>query len=209
MRQYIHTIALVQKALLGIGIIILMVLPLGILFYPDFVWSHSESLYMVVHITLLFVMLIRPLADIFTSTRLIRPLVTLRKGFGVVSASIVVSFILAKFIADPVGYLSAYGTLKYWSLTNGVLFAHLADITAVILLITSNVFSKRVMGAWWKRVQRLSYVYFYASMCFVYIAYDEAIAPYAILSVTLLTAIAFVANQLRTTPSVPVTPTKI
>lgn len=203
MRQYIQTIALTQKILLLVGILILITLPLSLLFTPDFVWAHSDTLYTIVHITLLFVMLIRPLADIFTSTRLVRPLVTLRKGFGVVSASIVVSFILAKFITDPVGYLSAFGTARYWSLVNGVLFAHLADITAIILLITSNTFSKRIMGVWWKRVQRLSYVYFYASMCFVYIAYDAPIAPYALLSVTLLTTIAFITNQIKTPLLVP------
>lgn len=61
------------KILLLVGILILMTLPLSLLFTPDFVWAHSDTLYTIVHITLLFVMLIRPLADIFTSTRLIRP----------------------------------------------------------------------------------------------------------------------------------------
>ena len=197
MKKYIQTIALVQEILLGIGILTLITLPLGVLFKPDIVGASATSLYLAVHITLLFVMLIRPLADIFSGVKFLRPLVILRKGFGVVSASIVVSFILAKFITDPIGYVSAYGTTSYWSLVNGVLFAHLADITAIILLITSNKLSKRLMGVWWKRVQRLSYVYFYASMCFVYIAYDEMIAPYAILAVTLFTTIAFIVNSMK------------
>jgi len=124
-------------------------------------------------------------------------LVILRKGTGVFSASIIVSFILAKLIVDPSGYLSSFSTLSYWSVTNLALFAHLADISAVLLLVTSNQLSKRLLQKNWKRIQRLSYVYFYASATYViFILHDSKVIWYLII-VTILTLLAFFNNRQR------------
>lgn len=112
------------------------------------------------------------------------------------SASIVVSFILAKIIVDPVGYLTAFGEPAYWSLNHFALLAHLADITAVILLITSNNFSKRIMGIWWKRVQRLSYVYFYASAFYVFAVFGTTSVFIYMLIISIVTVAAFIANSI-------------
>lgn len=199
MKYYIKTISYVQELLLGIGILTLMVLPLAILFNVDIVLSRTMTLYSLVHITVFFVMVIRPLADIFTGTIYIRPLVPLRKGFGVVSASIVVSFLIAKIITDPSGYLQDLFTLSYWSLTNNALLAHLADITAVLLLITSNTFSKRILGTWWKRIQRLSYVYFFASGLYVYLSFGENLVLTFMAIVAIVTLIAYIKNTLKST----------
>jgi len=192
MKYYIKAISYTQEFLLGLGIFILTALPLAVLY--DIEAVTSLVLYDVVHITLFFVMVIRPLADIWTNTQYVRPLVILRKGFGVVSASIVVAFLLAKLIADPSGYIQNFFTTAYWSLENYALFAHLADVTAILLLITSNKFSKRVLGAWWKRIQRLSYVYFYASALYVYLSFGENLILSFMAIVTIVTIVAYVKN---------------
>jgi len=197
MKYYIKAISYTQEFLLGLGIFILMALPLAVLYDIEAVTSQSLALYDVVHITLFFVMVIRPLADIWTSTQYVRPLVILRKGFGVVSASIVVAFLLAKIIADPSGYIQNFFTTAYWSLENYALFAHLADVTAILLLVTSNRFSKRVLGAWWKRIQRLSYVYFYASALYVYLSFGENLILSFMAIVTIVTLVAYVKNTLK------------
>lgn len=200
MRTYIRTIGIIQKIALGLGIALLALLPPIFLLYPEYVRPNIPSLYDIAHMSVFFVMIVRPLADIFKSTMYIRPLVILRKGFGVLSASIIIAFILTKLIADPLGYLSAYGTLEYWSLTQGALLAHLADVTAVILLITSNNFSKRVMGAWWKRVQRLSYIYFYASSLYVFTQFGSIEVLGYILVVTIVTLTALIINRSKSIP---------
>lgn len=197
MKYYIKAISYTQEFLLGLGIFILMALPLAVLYDIDAVTAQTMTLYDVVHITLFFVMVIRPLADIWTTTQYIRPLVILRKGFGVVSASIVVAFLLAKIIADPSGYIQNFFTTAYWSLENYALFAHLADVTAILLLITSNKFSKRILGVWWKRIQRLSYVYFYASALYVYLSFGENLILSFMVIVTIVTLVAYVKNTLK------------
>lgn len=196
MKHYLTTIKYAQELLLGIGILILALLPLVMVFgaVSD---ATTQTLFAISHTLLFFVMIIRPLADIFITTRWIRPLVILRKGTGVVSAAIIVSFIIAKLITGPVLYFASIGTSAYWSLGNYALFAHAADISAVLLLVTSNNFSKRVLGVWWKRIQKLAYVYFYGSALYVLLSYGSVHQLIAIILVTVLTYIAFIKNKQR------------
>jgi hypothetical protein len=114
---------------------------------------------------------------------------------GVLSASIIVSFILSKIIIDPVGYFIDFSTARYWSLENLRLFAHLADISAILLLTTSNNLSKKLLGKGWKRVQLLSYVYFYASAAYVFFILDETFLLVYVFLVTLFTTLAWLRNH--------------
>lgn len=200
MKQYIQIITTTQKVLLALGILTLMTLPLALLMRSDSIDPYTSILYNIAHMAVFFVMTIRPLADIYTSTTYIRPLVILRKGFGVLSASIITAFILAKLIADPLGYLSSWFTYAYWSPENGAILAHLADITAIILLVTSNNFSKRIMSVWWKRVQRLSYVYFYASAVYVFTQFGSLEVLAYLMIVTLVTSVAYILNRSKAVP---------
>jgi len=198
MKSYLYLIGRTQTFLLGISVFMLMTLPGLLALYPDtFSGPVIDHLYTASHFALFFVMSVRPLADIFTDTRWIRPLVILRKGAGVFSASIIVSFILSKFIVDPSGFLGDFGTMAYWSFHNFALFTHLADISAVLLLITSNNLSKRLLGKNWKRIQRLSYVYFYGSTIYVLFIYSDPVALFYLIVVTFLTIMAFGMNRSR------------
>ncbi|HAS80926.1 MAG: NADH dehydrogenase subunit 5 [Candidatus Nomurabacteria bacterium GW2011_GWE1_32_28] len=198
MRTYLKTIKYLQKIFLFISIITMMVLPIMIVFYPYFVSNTVVSkLYFISHVFLFFVMMIRPLADIFINVKWIRPLVILRKGAGVLSASIIISFILAKLIIDPVAYFTSIGTLKYWSMVNYVVLAHIADLSAIILIVTSNNFSKRILGDWWKKVQKLSYVYFYGSVLYVYLSYKDIDLLIMLLITTALIFVASIKNEKR------------
>lgn len=198
MKAYLQTIKYTQEILLGISILILMILPSFLVFQVDQISdTFIQKLYAFSHISLFFVMMIRPLADIFLQNKWIRPLVILRKGIGVFSASIIVSFILAKIIISPSEYFSNILTLKYWSMDNFALFAHLADISAILLLITSNNLSKKLLGSWWKKIQKLSYVYFYGSALYVYLSYNDTHLLYAMILVTVFTFWAYLKNRKR------------
>jgi DMSO/TMAO reductase YedYZ heme-binding membrane subunit len=142
-------------------------------------------------------MIIRPLADIFTKSTKIRPLVILRKGVGVLSASIIVSFILAKIIIDPSGYFGSLITSQYWSFENLAVLAHLGDLSAIVLIVTSNNLSKRILGGWWKRIQRLSYIYFYASSLYVFFIFNDTVVLLSMILVTVLTYVAHIKNKKR------------
>ncbi len=198
MKTYMNIIKFFKEFFLGGAILIMLVLPLVLVFKSE---PLSEAtilrLYDISHVSIFFVMLVRPLADIFFNTKWIRPLVTLRKGVGVLSASIVMSFIFSKIIIDAKGYLGGLLTLEYWSLANYALVAHLADISAVILLITSNKLSKNILGTWWKKIQKLSYVFFYASSLYVYLTYGHISMLVSMCIITIVTTLAYFKNKQR------------
>lgn len=196
MKTYFAIIAKTQEVLLGLSIVILATLPAALALDPT--WFTNQTyvmLYAVSHLALFLVMVVRPLADILRGVPWLRPLVILRKGFGVFSAAIIVSFILAKIIIDAGGYFGSFLTLEYWSLQNLALLAHLADISAVLLLVTSNNLSKQLLGKNWKRIQRLSYVYFYASSIYVVFILDETLPLFYMIVVTFVTVLAWLRNH--------------
>lgn len=195
MKIYLTIIRYLQSITLGLGVLLLIILPSLLTLAPDLV--STTLLFAVAHTTLFFVMVVRPLADILPQFSFIRPLVILRKGIGVLSASIIVSFILSKLIIDASGYLEGYLSLSYWSFSSLAFFAHSADIAAVILLITSNNLSKKLLGANWKRIQKLSYVYFYASGIYVFASFGDTLVLSYMVIVTLLTGLAYLSNKQR------------
>lgn len=197
MRAYIKTIGLVQTYLVGGSVLYLMVAPIVLAYFPDILPGNTYStLYLVSLLSVTAVMSIRPLADILTGARFVRPLVILRKGFGILSASIIVGFSFSKMLlVGPVAYLALLGTSAYWSLDGYALIAHLGDLSAIILLITSNNYSKRILGIWWKRIQRLAYVYFYAGATYEVLAFQSLVALVALITVSVLVALAWIMNR--------------
>lgn len=195
MKTYLTTIKYLQTITLSLGVSLLIILPSILTLAPDAV--STSLLFAVAHTTLFLVMAIRPLADLLPQFRFIRPLVILRKGVGVLSASIIVSFIISKLIMDAGGYLESYLSLDYWSVSNLALFAHSADVAAVILLITSNNLSKKILGANWKRIQKLAYVYFYASGIYVFGQFGDTLVLTYMVIVTVLTTLAYLSNKQR------------
>jgi DMSO/TMAO reductase YedYZ heme-binding membrane subunit len=192
-----RTLPFIQNILLGVSILILLILPTSLAFYPEyFPASIIALLFSISHVAVFFTMAIRPLADLTPSLPSLRRLILLRQGFGVLSASIPISLLLAKIIISPVAFFANMGTLTYWSLQNFALLAHLADISALILIITSNTASKLLLGAWWKRVQRLSYVYFYTSMVYVLFAQGHTEALVSLLAITFLTLGAYLKKKI-------------
>lgn len=200
MKTYLRTIKILQQFFLGISIIIMFVFPLVLAFMPQALSEQTIlNIYDVSHVAIFFVMLIRPLADIFIKVPWIRPLVILRKGIGVFSASIVVSFMFAKLIVDPSFFAGAFLTSGYWSIQNFALLAHLADISAIILLVTSNNLSKKLLHSWWKKVQKLSYVFFYGSSLYVFLSFGNIHLLYSMVIITFVTFLAYVLNTRRKT----------
>lgn len=205
-KRFFKTITVIQESLLGISIALLAFGPVVLVVWGHLIpFSIIGALYTLSLIAVTLVMSIRPFADITNDVPQIRALVILRKGFGVLSASIIVTFLLAKLIEPGSTYLSSMLTSTYWSLDRYALFAHLGDITGIILLITSNTFSKRILGPWWKRVQKLAYVYFYAGALYEMLALQSTFAMVAMGIVTVLVFVAWVKKRFEKVID-PVTP---
>lgn len=204
-KTYFSSIAFVQEVLLWTGLANLVVLPITLAYFPSLIPEGATNLLFTVSLTAVFlVMSIRPLADLFPAVSWLRPLVILRKGFGVFSASIIVSFMLMNIMTDAGPYLSAFFSAKHWSLGGYHILAPLGDISALILLITSNKFSKRILGGNWKRVQKLAYMYFYSGALYEYLVLGQAFAFWFALAVFALSAAAFIVKRTEYAPRLAV-----
>lgn len=118
-----------------------------------YTWLYIISWYAVV-----FVMLIRPLADLFPKYKFLRQLCMLRRVFGILSAMIIVTLLVDKWIWNPSSFF-AFFTPSNWS-WGYPLIARLSELTAIVLLFTSNTISQKKLWKNWKRIQRSSYIYF-------------------------------------------------
>lgn len=184
---------IIQNILLGLSLLILAWLPLAVAF-GDMYSGEIRTLYQVSFILVFAVLLIRPLSDIFSKQEWLKKLVILRKGFGVLSASIVVGFIIGNVITPNSNYIMSIFTKEFWSFQNYKFFAHLGDITGFILLITSNNLSMVIFKKNWKRIQKLAYVYFYAGGIYEVGVLNDVFAFYAMITVTVLVFVAFLIN---------------
>lgn len=142
-------------------------------------------------VTLIILMLIRPINDIFPNLKFYRYM-TLRKNLGIFSAMIVVSFGVIHYIdLGFFEFINTYFSLSYWSFSGNLFFAHLGELTGFILLITSNTFSVRLLKQNWKKVQRLSYVYFFCGSWYVFSSFGKTYALIGIIVVFEMTIFAY------------------
>lgn len=188
MAKYFKFIGFIQEFMLAVSIAIMCFLPALLLLWPQFLGPlFFTHIYTVSLGSVFFVMIIRPLADLLPKVSWVRPLVILRKGFGVFSASIIVSFMIAKSIELGFqNYLLQYFDSNYWSFEGFKFFAHLGDVVAIPLLVTSNNLSKQILGKNWKRLQQLAYVYFYSGAIYEALVFQSTLAIVAIVTVSIL-----------------------
>jgi DMSO/TMAO reductase YedYZ heme-binding membrane subunit len=91
--------------------------------------------------------------------------------------------------------IEQYFLLARWGLWYP-LIGRLSELTALILLLTSNNFSQKFLGSWWKRIQRLSYVYFITGGIMAAQLFPFKVYP-LMLIVGILYFIAFLKNRKR------------
>lgn len=184
----------IQRITTWVGILLLIALPAltistGITPYLGLLFNVSFS-------AAFLVMTVRPLADILGYAWL-RRLVILRKGFGILSASIIVGVLIGKIIMPGSNYFFLMLSPHFFSFENYAFFAHVGDITGIILLVTSNTLSQRFLKRNWKRIQRLSYVYFFASGIYEAFALENFLAYVALVVVTWFTVFAWLIKANR------------
>lgn len=196
-KTFFTAIAMLQEFLVRSSVVVLLFLPPFLAFFPDFVPSWLYGLLFDLSLIAVFlVMMVRPLADLFPTIAWLRPLVILRKGFGVFSASLIVAIMLSRVMQDGWIYFVDFVDPLHWRLSGGAVFAPLGDITAVILLVTSNKFSKRVLKKAWKPIQRLSYVYFFSAVLYESIALGKTLPILFGFMVLTVTLAAFIGNRI-------------
>ena len=162
-----------------------------------FVWYFFDQLHTqlwdISWIAVTLLMCIRPLADILPQYPMLRRLLPWRQGLGVLSAAVVMSNATATYIVNPSLLVSA----STWDIQSVSILGHVAEVAGLLLIITSNRFSQKHLGAWWKRVQWLSYVYFFAAGVYLF-SFGKVSALLGMVLVAVLWVAAALMRQLRT-----------
>lgn len=117
-------------------------------------------------ITLLIIVLSRPLADILKIKFLYR-VETNRKLLGWIcsAAAILHIFIYAINFNMPLTFVF---NLSYWNFSTSFGWGLLAFVVMLPLLLTSNNYSIKFFKRNWKKIQRLTYLFFIASGVHIY-----------------------------------------
>lgn len=182
--------------LLDIVKLIINIVSVSVPFLAYFFLNLQGLLWDISLIAVATLMCIRPLNDIFPNLKMYRFL-TLRKNLGILSAMVVVSYGIIHYIEIYPDFFQIYFSLAYWSFKNNLFWAHLGEITGLILLITSNRLSVRILKTNWKRIQRLSYVYFFPGAWYVFSTLGKTYALICIIVVFELTLFAYLKKRLN------------
>ncbi len=160
------------------------------LFMNNYMWFMYDLSWWAV----VFVMAIRPISDLFPKVWLFKKLVTLRKPIWILSASVIVTNFIWSSIYNP-NKIMTYFTIAWWSLYMP-LVTKLSEITATILLLTSNRFSQEKLWKWWKKIQRSSYIYFITWWIVAWMSFPWKVYP-ALIIVIILWFSALIKNKLQ------------
>ena len=192
----LRTITLYSALAIGLWIL------LGYDLYPNLLSNKAvEILWVINSLAVFILMCIRPLMNLLPNIKILRALIPYRKELGILTGMIVVMFGLAKYIAWGLERsLSAFFSLSHWGLSEGgiepIFWGRVGFITGVILLLTSNNISIRLLGPkLWKNIQRLSYIYFFAGTYYVWAVFDHTPELIYMIIVAVLTVAAFIVNK--------------
>ncbi|MBT4917375.1 hypothetical protein HN709_01150 [Candidatus Peregrinibacteria bacterium] len=123
---------------------------------------------------LIAVMLVRPLADVFPRIKIFRTLVLLRQEFGVMSALLLMAHFVGFAMMKDGGVIGVLMSPTYWDLKRFFGWGMLGLVFVIPVLLTSNKWAMIKMKKWWKRIQKLSYVFFIFGGVHVFMVGEES-----------------------------------
>lgn len=134
---------------------------------------------------LIVLMFLRPLADIFPKGNIFAKMMFLRKSLGVLSGMFILAHGIGFFLERNLSLPSSLFLSEYWSLDTLYGWGMFGILLLLPLLVTSNTFSIKLLGKWWKPLQRLSYLFFLVGAIHVAFA-QKSIVPLIIFSIWLI-----------------------
>ena len=115
-------------------------------------WEHGWNI-------LLIIVFSRPLADILPKLWILKKLVILRKELWIISGALILAHGIWYFLALNIPFNSIFSPFL-WRVDSHLTRWLLWIIVMLPVLITSNLFSIKVLWKWWKKVQKLTYLFF-------------------------------------------------
>ncbi len=136
-------------------LLLLSLLSLLIFFYPNefkLFWENWWRLLVVIIFS-------RPLRDIFPRIRLLNKIVLLRKELWIICGFFILAHFIWYLITFHIWLISIF-FVNIWKLDSSIMWWILWIIILLPILITSNNYSIIILWKYWKKVQRLTYLFF-------------------------------------------------
>lgn len=109
-------------------------------------------------VLLIIILFVRPLADIFRWKFFLK-ILRLRKELGIICGISAILHVIVYLYS--INLLSSYFSNSiFWKLDNFLGWGSLALIAMLFPLLTSNLFSQKLLKRNWKRVQQITYLTF-------------------------------------------------
>lgn len=159
--------------------IFLKYLPLSwiiIFFYPEFYIEIWDLWWY----TLLFIVFVRPLSDILPKLNILKKLVILRKEIWILSWVFIALHWIWFFLNSKIPVFEWLFSSEYYNMTNLFGWWMIGMYIGVILTITSNNFSIKFLWKNWKKLQRLTYLFFIFWAIHIWLVDSEKIIPLSI-----------------------------
>lgn len=141
---------------------------------PWFPVTSSNLYWEVAMIAATFTLVIRPIYDLFPQSDILRELLKWRKGIGLISSGIVISFWLGRNVSlvNPSVFWDYFSANK-WSLSMENLLERTTEITAWTLFLISNKWMVLHANRLWRRLQKLAYVYFLSAALLLTLIHEK------------------------------------
>lgn len=109
---------------------------------------------------LLFVIFIRPLADILPKLGIFRTITILRKELGILAGVFILTHGIGFFLKQKLFIIPAIFQAEYWDFGSYLAWGATGFFLTLIIILTSNRFAIKSLGKYWKPIQRLTYLLF-------------------------------------------------
>jgi DMSO/TMAO reductase YedYZ heme-binding membrane subunit len=144
-----------------------------IIFYPKYyveIWDFGWY-------CLLLIVFSRPLRDVLPKLGILKKIVALRKEIWIISWIFITAHWLWFFLNSKISLLVWLTSLDFYNLTNLFGWWMIWMYIWIILTLTSNKFSQKFLGKNWKRLQRLTYLFFIFGAIHIAFVDTEKILP--------------------------------
>lgn len=132
---------------------------IGIFFFPEDFRTLGAMCWNI----LIVILLIRPLGDIFTDFKIFRGLLPFRKELGILCGSLGISHSIGFFFGSNIPLPSGFLDPLVWNVKDYFFWGMIGFLISILLTLTSNIFSMRLLRSWWKRLHSLVYLFFIAT----------------------------------------------
>ena len=158
-------ISFAQKILLFLAFVPLV----GIFFLPMDYRNLGELSWKL----LLLIVFLRPLSDIFPEFKILKRVLPLRKEVGILCGTLAIAHSIGFFLNKGISLENWFVGAQYWDMSQHFFWGILGFIIAVVLTITSNTFSIKLLKRNWKKLHKFTYLFV------VFVALHIALIAYA------------------------------